>query len=95
MNSIFDLTSTLLMMFYLCSGYNNYISTFQMLLFSFFTYETEFVLFSAVLEFCLAHGLRQLTQDIISDVDCLQTILKCCNEKPELCSELAIIPLQW
>ena len=54
-----------------------------MLLFSFFTCETEFVLFSAVLEFCIAHGLRQLTQDTISGLDGLQTILKRCNEKTQ------------
>ena len=30
----------------------------------FLTYETEFVLFLAVLDNCLAHGLRQLTHDV-------------------------------
>ena len=34
----------------------------------FFTFETEFVLFLAVVEKCLAHGLRQLTCDVKSDV---------------------------
>ena len=47
---------------------------------SFPTYETEFVLFFAVLE----HGLRQLTRDTISDVSCLQTFLKRCNEKLQM-----------
>ena len=45
----------------------------------FLTYETEFVLFLAVLENYVL--LRQLTKDTKSDVSCLQTLLTRRNKK--------------
>ena len=38
-------------------------------------------IFSVAGKFCLAHGLRQLTRDTKSDVNCLQTTLTRRNEK--------------
>ena len=49
----------------------------EMSLPGFRTYETNFVLFSEVLEkFCLAQGLRQLPRDTKSELICLRAVTK-------------------
>ena len=40
--------------------------------------------FSGAGKFCLAHGLRQLTQDAKSDVSCLQTTFRRLSENLQM-----------